>query len=154
MDGARGAEAARRYDRATELYERARRAAPDPRSRAFASREFGRALAFWGEDERAAAALEDAVACDPDLADAWHDLGILRHRLGRPEAAERALRRAAALRPDDPRPKIALAAIFVNARRFDEAQELYRELLDLDLPESLREAIVEAQALIKEEQAR
>ena len=151
---ARSAGGQRRYDRANELFERARDTAPDPPSRAYASREHGRALAHWGRDELAQAALEDAVASDPGLADAWHDLGILRYRAGQTEAAERALSRAARLEPTDPRPRVALAALHVNARQFDQARAMYRELYDLDISAPMREAIDEALALLDREQGR
>jgi Flp pilus assembly protein TadD len=154
LELARQAEAERRYDLAATRYERARDEAPDPQSRAYASREYGRALARWGEDDRAREALEDAVKHAPELADAWHDLGILRHRAGYVEAAELALRRAARLLPDEPRPRVALAALLVNERRFGEARAVYVELLELDISERMREAIAEALALLDDEEAR
>ncbi len=149
---ARSAAAERRYREAEALYERAIRQAPDPASRGYANREWGRALALFGDYDEAIRALDRATQAAPALAGAWHDLGVLRYRAGRVEGAEIALRRAASLRPRDPRPRIALAAMYVNAERFADARRRYLEVLDLDIPEDMREAIEEAMALLGEEE--
>lgn len=146
---ARGEERARRYDRARALYERAARDAPDRVSAARAWRELARALLFWREIGDAEEALRRAVVADPSEVSAWHDLGIVRGWRGDAAGAERALRRAIALAPREPRPRVALAAILVNQRRWPEALGEYRALEKLELPERTRRAVVQAIALIE-----
>lgn len=148
IESAVRAAADRRYDDAQTHYERARAEAPDGASRAYASREHARALIARGENDRAIRALEDAVAAVPRFAAAWHDLGILRYQAGRTEGARLALGRAKRLRPRDPRPVFALAAIDVNAGDYDRARERYRRLLELDLPADAKAAVREALELL------
>ena len=50
---------------------------------------------------KAAAALEESVALDPSIAEAWSDLGIVRKLLGNDAGALAAFRRAVAEDPDD-----------------------------------------------------
>lgn len=131
-------ERARRHDRARAEYAAAIRDAPDPPSEAFARREYASALAFWGEVAAAVAELEAVVRLDPRDAPAWHDLGVLRHHTGDDAGADAALRRARALRPSDPRPRIALAALLWRRGDRAGAAREYRALLDLDLPPKVR----------------
>lgn len=128
--------------------------APDGASGAFAAHRFASALAFWGEIEAARDMLELAVARDPRRASAWHDLGIVREKLGDRAGAEAALERAMELAPDDPRPKVALAALLVKSRRCEGARALYRRLLASDPPEKVRKAIGRALAYIDNMAAR
>lgn len=151
---ARAAERARRYDQARELYLRAAREAPDRASQAIAWRELGSALIFWGELDEAAQALGRVVAIDPRAVSAWHDLGIVRARLGDAGGAERAFRRAIALAPEEPRPRVALAALLVRQRRLDRALAEYRALERLDLPEATRRAVGRAIELLEAERRR
>jgi Flp pilus assembly protein TadD len=151
---AREAERARRWDQARELYLRAAREAPDRRSEAVAWRELGSALIFWGELDEAAGALGRVVAIDPGEVSAWHDLGIVRARLGDARGAERALRRAIALAPDEPRPRVALAALLVRQRRFGDALAEYRALERLELPDATRRAVGRAIQLLEVERRR
>jgi len=144
-------ERARRYDRARAGYERARRQAPDPRSRAWAGRKLADALVAWGEYHAAEHALEALLEITPGDASAWHDLGVLRHRRGDASGAETALRRAVEHAPSDPRPRVALAALLVNQRRFGEALAEYERLLELDLPQRTRTAVHEAMRLVRAE---
>ena len=130
------------------------REAPDRTSAAAALRELASALLFWGELAGAGEALERLVALVPDEVSAWHDLGIVRARRGDPAGAERALRRAAGLAPADPRPRIALAALLVAGRRWDEALVEYRALQRLRLPERMRRAVTRAIELVEAERAR
>jgi Flp pilus assembly protein TadD len=148
---ARAEERSRRYDRARSLYRQAAREAPDRPSAARAWRELARALLFWGEFDQAEAALRRAVESDPEEASAWHDLGVVRARRGDSAGAERSLRRAIDLAPREPRPRIALAALLVNQRRWPEALRQYRALETMDLPERVREAVARAIALIEAE---
>ena len=154
LDQARKEERARRYDRARELYLRATREAPDRGSEAIAWRELGSALIFWGELEEAAQALGRVVAIDPAAISAWHDLGIVRARLGDVTGAERAFHRAIALAPEEPRPRVALAALLVRQRRWDDALAQYRRLERLDLPETTRRAVGRAIEILEVERRR
>lgn len=61
--------------------------------------------------ERAEAALRCAVAADADDATAWCRLGDVQRSKGRLAAALECYRRAASLRPDDPRPAWLLAIL-------------------------------------------
>src|SRR5262249_51953965 len=78
------------------------------------------------------------VGEDPAAARAWHDLGILRHQLGDDAGARTALERAVTLAPDDPRPRIALAALLWQSGDLDGARAQYQALLGLDLPDNVR----------------
>ena len=151
---ARKAERARQYDRARELYLRAAREAPDRRSQAIAWRELGSALIFWGELDEAARALGKVVELEPGAVSAWHDLGIVRARVGDAAGGERAFRRAIQLAPEEPRPRVALAALLVRQRRWDAALAEYRALERLDLPERTRSAVGRAIELIEAERRR
>ena len=151
---AREAERARRYDQARELYLEATREAPDRPSEAFAWRELGSALIFWGELDQAARALGRVVAIDPGAISAWHDLGIVRAKLGDAAGAERAFRRAIALAPEEPRPRVALAALLVRQRRWNDALAEYRALERLELPETTRRAVGRAIQLLEVERRR
>ena len=128
----------RRYDRARALYQRAQSEATAPFSRAYASREYGLALIFWGEYRDAEQALSSAVDARNDDVASWHDLGMVRHRLGRLPQAETAFRTAKRLAPRDPRPRIALAAMLAQQRQYRHALAEYRQLLGLQLPGRLR----------------
>ncbi len=148
------AERARRYDQARELYLRAAREAPDRASQAIAWRELGSALIFWGELDEAARALSRVVALQPNAVSAWHDLGIVRARLGDAAGGERAFRRAISLAPDEPRPRVALAALLVRQRRWDDALAEYRALERLELPDAIRRAVERAIRLLESERRR
>jgi len=151
IERAEGHERARRYDLARAAYSEAVEKAPDPRSGAHAAHRFGSALAFWGELEAGVSMLERAVSLDSKRASAWHDLGIVRANSGDLVAGEVALRKARELAAKDPRPRVALAALLVKTRRFTEAQSEYRALLELELPEKTRSAILRALELLASE---
>ena len=153
LDRAHQAERARRYDQARALYQRAVEAAPDRASKVAALGELASALLFWGELDHGAAVLEREVALAPGQVSAWHDLGVVRARLGDVAGAERALDRAIALAPDEPRPRVALAALLVNQHRWDQALVQYRALEHLALPERTRRAVVRAIQLIESARA-
>ena len=138
---AEAAERERRYDRARQLYARAAQNASDPHSRALASRTFARSLIAWGEYDNAAIWLERAVQNAPDDAGAWHDLGMVQHHRGDPDGAEAAFRRSIAARPDDPRSRIALAALLWRGQRYRDALREYRALAALDLPPPIRDKV-------------
>lgn len=154
LERAQLAERQRDYGAARGLYREAVDRAPDVRNRAYASRELASALAFWGLYSEARAALEVAVAADPSLVSAWHDLGILRARAGLWVEARRALEQAVERAPREPRSRIALAALLVQRRALDEAAHHYRVLLQLEIPETIRRAVHRALDLIRAEKAR
>lgn len=139
---AEAAEKARRYDVADALYLQARAEAPDAPSHAMAALAHGRALIFWGEYERAATALQEATRHEPDDAGAWHDLGMVRHRLGDLAGAEVAFRRAIDASPRDGRPRLALAALLWKQRRHPDALREYEALATLDLPERVHDRVL------------
>lgn len=146
---AEAAEAQRRYDRAQALYVQARREAPDQVSQAAAALAHGRALIFWGEYALAEVALAEAARLQPDQARAWHDLGMVRHRLGDLAGAEAALRRSVAVLPDDGRSRIALAALLWQQGRLREAVREYEALHTLDLPARVRDRVAWAIATLR-----
>jgi Flp pilus assembly protein TadD len=141
IEQAETAERARQHDVARAHYQRAVAAANDPASIAFARREFAETLITWGEVPEAMAQLEGVVAAAPDHAASWHDLGILRHNQGDDAGAATALERAKDLAREDPRPRIALAALRWQRGDRAGAQAEYRALLDLDLPTKVREKV-------------
>jgi Flp pilus assembly protein TadD len=141
IDRAEAAERARAHGEARHHYELALAAATDPLSKAYAHREFGETLAHWGELEAAIAQLEASVAARDDDPAAWHDLGILRHSVGDIPGATVALTTARDLAPADPRPRVALAAMYWKAGQREAATAEYRLLLELDLPAGLRSKV-------------
>lgn len=154
LDSARAAERDRDYLRARDLYERAIEAATDRESRAAATRELADALIFWGQYRDAATTLENLTALSPRDPGAWHNLGLVRYRLGHIDAAERALRQAITLAPEDPRPRIAIAALYVNQRRHADAIREYNALLALeDVPDRIRAAARRAIHLLRDDLA-
>ena len=131
----------RDYDGARAGYARAIAAAPDRPSEAFARRELADMLLLFDERKEAAAELEQVVTLRPRDAASWHDLGIVRHALGDIDGAATALNRARTLAPDDPRPRIALAALLWQRGDRDGAAREYRALLDLELPPRVRDKV-------------
>jgi Flp pilus assembly protein TadD len=143
----------RAYLEARAGYEAAVRDAPDRPSAGLALRELADALLLMGEHAAAAAALEELTRRAPSAA-AWHDLGIVRAHLGDAVAAERALRRAGELAPGDPRPRIAIAALFVRGERWDAALREYRALQGMELPPKTAKAVARAIEMIEAERRR
>jgi Flp pilus assembly protein TadD len=141
IDRAEHAELARDHAGARAAYEQAIAAAPDPASEIFARREYASSLEAWGEVSGAIAQLEAVVQLDRDHAPSWHDLGILHHAQGDDPRAIRALREAERIAPDDPRPRIALAALLWQTGDLRGAQAEYRALLGLELPPRIRDKV-------------
>jgi tetratricopeptide (TPR) repeat protein len=131
-------ERTRQHDQARAAYERAIATAPDRASQVYARLELASQLVFWGEIAAAVGQLEAVVGLDPGQARAWHDLGILRHELGDDPGARAALEHAVTLAPDDPRPRIALAALLWETGDLAAARAQYQALLELDLPDAVR----------------
>lgn len=78
---------------------------------------------------RAARHLESATALDPSAHRAHYNLGLARQRLGEWDAAERGLRAALDLRPEDPDYLYALAVHYAQRERPNEARSLLRALI-------------------------
>lgn len=146
---AKAQERRRRYDLARSFYEQADRAARDDFNRAYAGRSYAMALIFWGEYDHAETELGRVVRLNPHDVASWHDLGMLRHRRGDVLGAEQAFRRAIALRKNNPRSRIALAALLWKTRRWADALHEYRALLDLALPHRVREKVQWAIAVLQ-----
>ncbi len=73
----------------------------------------------------------DAIASrNPDFATVHRHLGEAHQKNGDLDAAEEAFARCLEIRPGDPQPLLALAAIKMEQRRFDDAMLLYREVLN------------------------
>jgi len=132
------AEQARDHTGARAHYEAAIRAARTPAQIDLAHREFAETLITWGEVHEAERHLVVAVDANPDDAGAWHDLGLVRHAHGDHANGIVALERARSLRPKDPRPRIALAALRWKIGDKAGAKVEYQALLALDLPEKVR----------------
>ena len=131
----------RDYDGARAGYARAIANAPDGASEAFARRELVDMLILVDERKAAADELTRVTVLRPDDPRAWHDLGIVRHSLGDIDGAATALGKAKSLAPDDPRPRIALAALLWERGDKPAAKREYEELLALDLPPRIREKV-------------
>lgn len=134
-------EGARRHDEARAAYEQAIADAPDRASEIYARLELAAQLSFWRELEAAVAQLEAVVELDDRSARAWHDLGVLRNAIGDDAGARVALARAVELVPRDPRPRIALAALLWDHGDLAGARAQYVALLDLELPDAVRDKV-------------
>jgi tetratricopeptide (TPR) repeat protein len=84
--------------------------------------EFGRALAADLRDAQARAAVEAAVALDPELADAWRELSRLRFRADDAHGGDLAYLEYA--RRASPPPELADAAVAIAENRLDTAERL------------------------------
>jgi tetratricopeptide (TPR) repeat protein len=79
----------------------------------------------------AAQAYEGLVAVRPDNVDFYWELGVLRARLGRFEAAEEAFRELMERAPESPRGYAGLAEVYLQSdRRLTEAAKLAREAVE------------------------
>jgi tetratricopeptide (TPR) repeat protein len=83
----------------------------------------GMAYGDRGDLERAAAAFERASAVQPDNPDNPFALGLMEQAMGRSEKAERAWRQAVALDPRHWESRLALARLYLDQSRWDEARE-------------------------------
>lgn len=136
------AELARDHAAARRHYEAAVVAAGrDLPSLRLARRDYAETLISWGELPEAAAQLTALVEVDPKNAAAWHDLGMVHHALGQAPAAVAALGQARALAPSDPRPRIALAALYWKLGDLPAARAEYTALLSLSLPDRVRDKV-------------
>jgi tetratricopeptide (TPR) repeat protein len=107
-------------------------AGPDDARRS-ARRAFEEALDHDGVDDAAARrAYERALALDPELVDAWVNLGRLLHEAGRAEEAVRCGEEALAREPDDPVVHFNLALALEDVKGAEAALAHYRRALELD----------------------
>ncbi len=141
IERAEDAERARQHDQAAVHYRAAIAAARTPKQQAWAHREFAETLATWGQLADATHELDAAAVATPDDPAVWQDLGILRHKQGDDAGSLEALGRAKQLAPRDARPRIALAALYWSTGAKPQALAEYKELLDLDLPDRVREKV-------------
>jgi tetratricopeptide (TPR) repeat protein len=107
-----------------------KRAAPSP---APARAAFEEALALEEEDPKAAAAAyRHALALDPELADAWVNLGRLAHEAGDAQEAARLYHEALRRAPDDPVVHFNTALALEDVKGPEPAVAHYERALALD----------------------
>jgi tetratricopeptide (TPR) repeat protein len=82
------------------------------------------------EIEKAKADFAEAIRVDKDCFAAWYHSGVLHHELRELWAAERALRRAAAIRAS-PEGSLALGRVLHDQGEYDKALSLYRQALEI-----------------------
>jgi len=143
VERAEKAEEAREHDKARKHYELAIANAKDPQSIGFARREFAETLATWGEVESARGQLEKAVAATPDDPIAWQMLGIVRasDAIKDMPGAFAALEQSKQLAPRSYIPRRDLAVLHWKLGHRAEALAEYKAMLDLDLPQRLRDKV-------------
>ncbi len=149
IERAERAELARDHFAARRHYEAAVAAAVaanDPASIRFARREFADTLISWAELAEAQGQLTKLVAVAPADAASWHDLGMVRHALADEPGAIAALATARRLVPAEPRPRIALAALYWKRGDLAAARLEYQALLTLELPDRVRDKVTWALA--------
>ena len=92
----------------------------------------GSLLLMRGDLAQGAAALERALALDPDHGEALNNLGNVRLQQGDPEAAASAFRRALAVSAPSAQAALNLGTLWVHAGREDSAAACYRLALEID----------------------
>lgn len=94
----------------------------------FVWNNLGNVYLLRGDEGQALSAWERALANDPNLAEAWSNMGLIHHRHGRLDQAEDCMKRSTALR-DTPYAWGVLAAIAEKRGRRDEAAAICRMIL-------------------------
>jgi tetratricopeptide (TPR) repeat protein len=111
----------------------------------------GMAYADRGDLERAATAFERAVAVDPNNADNYFGLGLMEQAMGRSEQAEGTWKTAIAKDADHWEARLALARLYLDQSRWDEAREQLDAVAhgDPENPEAqdLRQTLTSRQSL-------
>jgi Tfp pilus assembly protein PilF len=92
----------------------------------------GLSLAAAGEHGAAEAAHRQAIELDPDFAEPLASLASILARKGEPEKAQVLADRALAIQPDNSTAIVALAMLDLSAKRYTEAEQRLRPLLELD----------------------
>jgi len=107
---------------------------PDPKDRlaVYGKMSRARGLAKGAEPGQAIALLEEVLAEDPEVVDAWFTLGNVHFRKGDWEAAAENYRQTLARRPEHDWAMIGLADTYVARGRIDEAVAGYRRYLQND----------------------
>lgn len=82
-----------------------------------------------GRWEEAVACYEQALAIDPDYAEALYNLALLWRELNQPEKSLALLEQVVALRPDVVEPRCELAGVLLALRDYSRALDEYRQLL-------------------------
>lgn len=119
----------RDYDAALRAYGRAIEIAPES---AYAHRVLGTRLLRWNQADAALDPLARACALEPTHAETWKALGLARHQLGDRAGAESAFREGLRHRPNERTLQLPLAALLVNARRYEDALAIYDAVLQVD----------------------
>lgn len=115
--------------RGIELLRKSLQGAP---RNAHALLNLGNMLAAVEGPEPALAMYERAIACDPELPEAWFNLGICQRRVRRFDEAAQSLDRAITLKPGYPAACEALGSLLYKLDRIAEAAEVYRRWCQLD----------------------
>jgi len=92
-----------------------------------------------GKSEEAIAVYREALAIDPDFADAWHGLGMALSELGRHDEAIKAGERLCELSPDDTLAHTTLSRFYQAAGRVPEAEAEGAKARILDWKRQLNE---------------
>ena len=87
----------------------------------------GKVLAQLQRDAEVVRALDDALLWEPELAEAWFELGQAQHRLGDFTAAENSFRKLLTLQPGHLLGRLALGLVLVDAGQADIAESLFTE---------------------------
>jgi len=117
----------RRWDEALAAYLQAVSVAPQ---QARPYRVLGTRLLRWGRPADAVEPLARAVALAPAHAETWKALALARYHGGDVAAAEQSFRDGIALHAEHRGLRLGLAALLVNAHRFEEALTVYAAVLD------------------------
>jgi len=102
---------------------------------------YDRAIDLFGDgkSEEAIAVYREAIAIDPDFADAWHGLAMALSELGRHDEAIEAGKRLVALSPDDTLAHTSLSRFYQAAGRIPEAEAEGAKARILDWKRQLNE---------------
>jgi predicted O-linked N-acetylglucosamine transferase (SPINDLY family) len=89
-----------------------------------------------GRLRAAETSFRDLLAVHPDYADAWHQLGTIALRVGKPEVAADCVSRAILLNGNNPDFHVSLGNAYLAQQKPDQAIDCYRRALELnpDLP--------------------
>lgn len=85
-----------------------------------------------GDLAGARCSFERALACQPDAAEAWSNLGLLHEAQGDPHDAERCYRQALALNPHLYAALMNLATLLAQRHDADEAEQRYQQAIALN----------------------
>ena len=118
----------RDYDQALATYLEA--VVVDPED-AYPYRVLGTRLLRWGKADEAIEPLARSVEIDPSHPETWKALGLAHHAAGQADASESAFRAGLEHHPSDLGLNLSLAALLINAGRFEPALEIYYRLIEV-----------------------